>query len=82
MPLQSVVKYFDMLKGDNNIQLIYDAMVSSFKKCIWTPSFWMPTIESLLCTLYADLWMMDHEIGYRFLNFKEHNTANELLVSC
>ena len=39
---------------------------------VWSPKFWLPTLDSLLCTLDQDSWMADRDIADMFLNFQLH----------
>ena len=39
---------------------------------IWVPSFWLPTIKSLLCIVDESSFMEDQDIGEMFLNFELH----------
>eukprot|EP00804_Cyclotella_cryptica_P010959 CCRYP_016684-RA/>CCRYP_016684-RA protein AED:0.10 eAED:0.14 QI:0/0/0/1/0.25/0/5/0/1241 len=75
IPLSSLIKYFAVPKGDNDIQIVYDATASGLNECVWAPSFWLPTVDLLLRALDADLWMADRDIGEMFLNFELHRSA-------
>ena len=73
--LKSLIKYFAVPKGETDIRIVYDATASGFNECVWAPSFWLPTIDSLVRALDADSWMSDRDIGDMFLNFQLHKSA-------
>jgi hypothetical protein len=39
-------------------------------KCVWVPTFWLPTIDSLVKGVDKDSWMTDRDIGDMFRNFR------------
>ena len=49
--LKSLIKYFAVPKGENNIRIVYDATANKLNKCVWVPSFWLPTLDMLLRAL-------------------------------
>ena len=42
---------------------------------MWSPSFWLPTIDTLVRGLDEHSWMTDRDMGNMFLNFQLHATA-------
>ncbi len=48
LPIKSFITFFAVLKGEDDIQLVYNAMANKLNKCVWVPSFWLPTINSLV----------------------------------
>jgi hypothetical protein len=72
MPIKSFIKFFAVPKGGDDIQLVYDATENKLNECVWVPSFWLPTIDSLVCACDVDTWMTDRDIGDMFLNFQLH----------
>lgn len=75
VPLSSLIKYFAVPKGEDDIRIVYDATASGLNECVWAPSFWLPTVDSMLRALDADSWMADRDIGDMFLNFELHKSA-------
>ncbi len=73
--LKSIIRYFAVPKGEEDIRIVYDATASGLNDHVWTPSFWLPTIDSLLRSLDTDSWMADCDIGDMFLNFELHPSA-------
>jgi hypothetical protein len=68
--IKSLIKFFDVDKGETDIRIVYDATANMLNSCVWVPSFWLPTIESLLRVLNEQSWMTDRDIADMFLNFQ------------
>ena len=49
--LKSLIKYFALPKGENDIQIVYDVTANKLNECVWVPSFWLHTLESLFRAL-------------------------------
>jgi hypothetical protein len=73
--LKSLIKYFNVPKGEKDVRIVYDATASGLNNAVWAPPFWLPTIDSLLRALDGDAWMTDRDIGDMFLNFPLHDSA-------
>ena len=65
----SLTNYFPVKKGDCDIRMVYDATKSGLNRALWTPSFALPTVESLTRQLEETAWMADLDLGDMFLNF-------------
>jgi hypothetical protein len=74
-PVKSHIKYFAVPKGEDDIRLVYDATANGLNECVWSPSFWLPSVNTLLRNLDKDSWMTDRDIGDMFLNFQLHEAA-------
>ena len=48
LPIKSFIKFFAVPKGEDDIRLVYDATANKLNECVWVPSFWLPTINSLV----------------------------------
>ena len=59
--LKSLIKYFAVPKGLDDIRIVYDGTASDLNEAVWAPSFWLPTIDSLVRALDADSWMSDRD---------------------
>jgi hypothetical protein len=70
-----LIKYFAVPKGDDNIRLVYDATANRLNECVWVPTFWLPTIDTLIRALDRDSWMTDRDVGDMFLNFQLHESV-------
>ena len=72
--IKSLIKYFAVPKGEDDIRMVYDATANGLNDAVWVPTFWMPTVWSLIRTLDTDSWMTDRDIADMFLNFQLHPT--------
>jgi hypothetical protein len=72
LPIKSFIKFFAVPKGEDDIRLVYDATANKLNECVWVPSFWLPTIDSLVRACDMETWMTDRYIGDMFLNFQLH----------
>ncbi len=66
------IKYFAVPKGEDDICMVYNATANKLNEAVWVPTFWLPTINSLVWAVGNDSWMMDRDIGDMFLNFQLH----------
>jgi hypothetical protein len=55
--------------------MVYDATASGLNEAVWSPTFWLPTIESHVRALSCYSWMTDRDMGDMFLNFPLHELA-------
>jgi hypothetical protein len=67
-----LTSYFAVPKGADDIRMVYDATASGLNSCLWVPSFWLPSAESLVDCMTEDSWMGDLDMGEQFLNFPLH----------
>ena len=49
--IKSLIKYFAVPKGKDDMRLVYDATANKLNECVWVPSFWLPTIDYLVRVL-------------------------------
>jgi hypothetical protein len=49
--VKSFIKYFAVPKGEDNIRLVYNAAANRLNKCVWVPTFWLPTVYTLVRAL-------------------------------
>jgi hypothetical protein len=73
--VKSVIKYFAVPKGEDDIQLVYNATANCLNECVWAPTFWLPIIDTLLRVLDKYSWMTDRDVGDMFLNFQLHESV-------
>jgi hypothetical protein len=57
------IKYFAVPKGEEDICMVYDATVNKLNEAVWIPTFWLPTIGSLVCTVGSTSWMTNRDVG-------------------
>jgi hypothetical protein len=72
--VKSLKKYFTVPKGEEDICLVYNA-TANLNDCVWVPTFWLPTVDSLVRALDKDSWMTDQDVGDMFLNFQLHESV-------
>ncbi len=73
--VKSLIKYFAVPKGENDIRLVYNATANHLNKCVWVPTFWLPTIDTFVRALGKDSWMTNRDVGDMFLNFQLHESV-------
>eukprot|EP00956_Cyclotella_meneghiniana_P000084 scaffold152_cov52-Cyclotella_meneghiniana.AAC.4 len=73
--IKKVIKRRYMTRGERDIRMVYDATASGLNGAVWAPSFWLPTVNSLVRSLDSNSWMTDRDIGDMFLNFPLHEEA-------
>ena len=52
--VKSLIKYFSVPKGENDVRMVYDGTSSGFNDFVWAPSFGLPTIDSMLRSVDHD----------------------------
>jgi hypothetical protein len=72
-----LIKYFAVPKGviDNIVQdwrIVFHAGANKLNDCVWTPSFCLPTVNSLLQITDEKTLMRDQDLGEMFLFFQLH----------
>ena len=70
--VKSNIKYFAVPKGDDDIRMVYDATANKLNEAVWVPTFWLPTIDSLVRAVCSSSWMTDRDVGDMFLNYQLH----------
>jgi hypothetical protein len=73
--VKSLIKYLAVPKGEDYIRQVYNATANPLNECVWVPTFWLPTIDTLVRALGRDSWMTDRDIGDMFLNFQLHESV-------
>jgi hypothetical protein len=67
--VESLTGYFSVPKGESDIRLVYDATKSGLNSRLWSPSFHLPTMDSLVRAMDSESWMGDLDLGEMFHNF-------------
>jgi hypothetical protein len=70
--VKSYIKYFAVPKGDNDVQMVYNAMANNLNERVWVPTFWLPMINLLVRAVDRGSWMTDGDMGDMFLNYQLH----------
>ncbi len=75
LKIKSLNKFFDVPKGEDDIRLVYDGTANLLNSCVWVPTFWLATLDSLLRSLDVDSWMTDRDFGDTFLSYQLHTSV-------
>ncbi len=67
--VKSLTKSFAVPKGEDDMHMVYDATQSGLNKCLWVPSFTLPSVDALTRVMDSESWMGDLGLGEMFLNF-------------
>ena len=73
--LNSAIMYFAVPKGVDDWRIVYHAGANGLNDSVWAPSFWLPTIDSLLRIVDETSYMEDRDLGEMFLNFELHHST-------
>ena len=65
----SLTSFFAVLKGEDNIKIVYEATKSLLNESIWAPNFFLPTVDSVLRNAETTTWYGDIDLGEMFLNY-------------
>lgn len=60
---------FSVPKGEDDIQMVYDASKSILNAALLAPNFMLPNIDSVLNNATLTSWFGDIELGKMFLNY-------------
>lgn len=74
----SLMSFFAVPKGEDDIRMVYDGTKSGLNDAIWVPRFRLPTVQNLLRAVDFKTVMSDFDIGEMFLNFVLHETMQAL----
>lgn len=75
--IKSLMSFFDVPKGEDNIRMVYDGSASGLNGNLWAPWFSLPTIDCLLRSLEPGYSMADNDVGEMFHNFMLHETLRQ-----
>ena len=67
--VKSTTGFFDVPKGESDIRMVYDATKCGLNAALWTPNFFLPTIDSILRNADERTWFGDIDLGEMFLNY-------------
>ena len=65
----SLTSYFHVLKGLDDIRIVYDLTACGLNDALWAPTFWMPAVISVLDCATHSSWFGDVDAGEMFLNY-------------
>jgi hypothetical protein len=67
--IQSLIKYFPVAKGEDDVRMVFDGSKLGLNSAIWAPSFTLPTFDSLLPMLDVGTWQANIDIIEMFYNY-------------
>jgi hypothetical protein len=67
--VKSLTSYFAIPKGETDVRIVYDASQSALNRCLWAPSFYLPSVEAHVQSTVEGSWMGNLDLGEMFLNF-------------
>jgi hypothetical protein len=70
--VESLMAFFEVPKGKDNICLVYNGSISGLHITIWVSRFFLPTIRMHLRAVNGNTHMTDVDTGEMFLNFILH----------
>ena len=70
--IKSLVKYFAVPKGEDDVQMVYNATANKLNDNVWVPLFYLSTIDSPTRAVDGPSWMTDHDVGDLFFNYQLH----------
>jgi hypothetical protein len=77
--VKSLMEFFEVPKGINDVRLVYDGSVSGLNLLIWVSRFSLPTsIRTHLWAIDENTYMTDANIGEMFPNFILHQELQTL----
>ena len=65
----SLTGSFAVPKGADDIRMVYDASKCGLNESLWSPNFWLPTIDTSLRHATKNSWFGDIDLSKQFLNF-------------
>jgi hypothetical protein len=75
--VKSLIFFFDVPKGLDDIRMVYDGTKSGLNAALWAPWFPLPTVDSMLRSVVPGTYMSDNDVGEMFLNFVLHSSIQE-----
>jgi hypothetical protein len=67
--VKSLTGFFAVPKAQTDIRVVYDATKCGLNSALWSPNFWLPTIDSVLRNARSTTWFADIDLGEMFLNY-------------
>jgi hypothetical protein len=76
--IHSLISFFAVPKGEDDVRMVYDGTKSGLNDCIWVPRFPLPTVGTHLRAVESGTFMGDMDVGEMFLNFVLHESMQAL----
>ena len=77
-PIDSLISFFAVPKGTDDIRMVYDGTKSGLNDAIWVPRFPLPTVDTHLRSVVEGTYMADMDVGEMFVNFILHESMQAL----
>lgn len=77
-PVESLISFFSVPKGKDDIRVVYNGTSSGLNEAIWVPRFPLPTMQRHLRQVDERTFMADADLGEMFLNFPLHKLLRRL----
>jgi hypothetical protein len=61
--IDSLMSFFDVPKGKDDIRMVYDGTKSGLNESLWAPWFPLPTADTLVRALEPGYFMADNDVG-------------------
>ena len=75
--IDSLMSFFDVPKGTEDIRMVYDGTKSGLNDSLWAPWFPLPTADWLIRSLEPGYYMADNDVGEMFHNFVLHKDLRQ-----
>ena len=67
--VKSLTSFFAVPKGQDDIQVVYDATKCLLNDAVWAPSFFLPSVDTILRSVEAATICGDIDLGEMFSNY-------------
>lgn len=67
--VDSLISFFAVPKGADDIRMVYDATKCGLNEVIWSPNFFLPTVATVVRSATPDTFFGDIDLGEMFLNY-------------
>ena len=77
-PVDSLIHYFYVPKGLDDVRIVYNGTGCGLNEAIWAPHFGLPYVTHTLRSLMPGYFQCDLDIGEMFLNYLLHDDLKRL----
>jgi hypothetical protein len=67
--VSSLVSFFSVPKGEADVRVVFDGTKSGLNNSLWSPTFILPTVDSVLPMLEPGSWQADIDVSEMFYNY-------------
>jgi hypothetical protein len=58
--------------------MVYDVTANKLNESVWVPTFWLPTIDPLVCAVEKGSCVTGRDVGNMFLNYQLHEEVHPI----